>query len=409
MGIMVSEVFESLIALVPLKPGPPLTIWPRLRQRPSPMHQRRNWILIFCLFLPAHACTSQTPTRQTELGRYAASVEVSEKDLLDATIALAEAGLPESQHSLGVMFYQGENVLAQNYVMAAKWFREAAFQGFAPAQLALVRIYTLGHGVTTDRVEACAWAILGAGALPGDSELQSQMAKVTRLAPPHIFAAAQKRAVELLQQIEDRKKHQRQPAPIRPPSDSPQELQETAGQGSLTVAEGHGQMYATDQGVPRDLIKATTSSRPKLAQATPKFHEHPQAVPAPSPELALQKNNEVEEVLTESGTTTTVPEPTDKRVLPGEVTPPTVLSRIEPVYSEAARKAILEGTVELSAIIRKDGSIEGVKVLRGLGLGLDESAVRALRNWRFRPGMKDGSPVDLRINIEVTFSLRSPP
>ncbi len=373
-----------------------------------PVHHRHIWMRFLCLLLIllAQACTSQTPTRQTELGRYAASVGLTEKDLVDATIALANAGLPESQHALGVMFYQGDNGLAQNYVMAAKWFREAAFQGFAHSQLALAGIYTRGHGVTTDLVEACAWTILGAGALPGDSEVQTQMAKVTRHAPPHILAAGQERAVELLQQIEGRKKRQRQAAPTRPPSDSLQELQETTRQGSPTVAKGHGQMYATDQGVPRDLIKAATSHPPKLSQATPKFHERPQAVPAQSPELAWQKHNELEEALTESGTTTTVPEPTDKCALPGEVISPTVLSRIEPVYSEAARKANLEGTVELSAIVRKDGSIESVKVLRGLGLGLDGSAIKALKSWRFRPGMKDGRPVDLRVKIEVKFSMR---
>ena len=188
-----------------------------------PVHQRYRWMRFLCLLsiLLSQACTSQTPTRQTELGRSAASEGPTEKDLLDATIAQAEAGLPESQHDLGVMFYHGDNGLAQNYVMAAKWFREAAFQGFAHSQLALVGIYSRGQGVTTDLVESCAWAILGAGALPGNSEVQTQMAKVTRLAPPHIFAAAQKRAVVLLQQIEGRKTGQRQAAPIGPPSDSP--------------------------------------------------------------------------------------------------------------------------------------------------------------------------------------------
>jgi len=89
------------------------------------------------------------------------------------------------------------------------------------------------------------------------------------------------------------------------------------------------------------------------------------------------------------------------------VTPPTVLSRIEPVYSEEARKAKIQGKVVLSAIVRKDGSLEVKKVVRGLGLGLDEEAIKALKKWRFRPGMRNGKPVDVALNIEVTFSLRS--
>ena len=90
----------------------------------------------------------------------------------------------------------------------------------------------------------------------------------------------------------------------------------------------------------------------------------------------------------------------------GGVSPPTILSRIEPVYSEEARKAKYQGVVVLSAIVRKDGSIEIVKVIRSLGLGLDENAIAALKRWRFRPGMKGGKPVDVALNIEVNFSLR---
>ena len=77
-----------------------------------------------------------------------------------------------------------------------------------------------------------------------------------------------------------------------------------------------------------------------------------------------------------------------------------------PPYSEEARKAKYQGVVVLSAIVRKDGTIEIVKVVRGLGLGLDENAIQALKQWKFRPGMKNGVPVDVALNIEVNFSLR---
>jgi periplasmic protein TonB len=60
----------------------------------------------------------------------------------------------------------------------------------------------------------------------------------------------------------------------------------------------------------------------------------------------------------------------------------------------------------LWAIVRKDGSLEILKLVRGLGLGLDESAVTALRQWKFRPGMKDGVPVDVGLNVDVSFTLR---
>jgi len=90
----------------------------------------------------------------------------------------------------------------------------------------------------------------------------------------------------------------------------------------------------------------------------------------------------------------------------GGVSAPTIVYRVEPTYSEEARKAKYQGVVVLSAIVRKDGSIEIIKVVRGLGLGLDENAIQALKQWKFRPGMRNGIPVDVALNIEVNFSLR---
>ena len=90
----------------------------------------------------------------------------------------------------------------------------------------------------------------------------------------------------------------------------------------------------------------------------------------------------------------------------GGVSAPVVIYRVEPLYSEEARRARYQGVVVLWAIVRKDGSLEILKLVRGLGLGLDESAITALKLWRFRPGMKDGVPVDVALNVEVSFTLR---
>jgi periplasmic protein TonB len=90
----------------------------------------------------------------------------------------------------------------------------------------------------------------------------------------------------------------------------------------------------------------------------------------------------------------------------GGVSAPSIVFRVEPTYSEEARKAKYQGVVVLSAIVRKDGTIEILKVVRGLGLGLDENAIQALKQWKFRPGMKNGVAVDVALNIEVNFSLR---
>lgn len=90
----------------------------------------------------------------------------------------------------------------------------------------------------------------------------------------------------------------------------------------------------------------------------------------------------------------------------GGVSPPAVIYRRDPIYSEDARKAQYEGTVVLEAIVRKDGSVEILRVVRGLGLGLDENAMEALKEWRFSPATRQGVPVDVAVNIEVNFTLR---
>src|SRR5262245_9694084 len=90
----------------------------------------------------------------------------------------------------------------------------------------------------------------------------------------------------------------------------------------------------------------------------------------------------------------------------GGVSAPTILSRVEPQYSEEARKARYQGTVVLEAIVRRDGTVDILRVVRSLGFGLDENAIRALKQWRFRPGMMNGQPVDISLNIEVNFNLR---
>ena len=58
------------------------------------------------------------------------------------------------------------------------------------------------------------------------------------------------------------------------------------------------------------------------------------------------------------------------------------------------------------AIVRKDGTIDIVRIVRSLGFGLDEKAIEALKQWRFRPGMRNTEPVDVSLNVEVNFNLR---
>ena len=93
--------------------------------------------------------------------------------------------------------------------------------------------------------------------------------------------------------------------------------------------------------------------------------------------------------------------------LGGGVAPPVIIQQTMPAYTDEAIKAKAQGVVLLMATIRKDGRVTDFQVVRGLGYGLEEKAIEEIAaNWRFRPGTKNGQPVNVRATIEVQFNLR---
>lgn len=89
----------------------------------------------------------------------------------------------------------------------------------------------------------------------------------------------------------------------------------------------------------------------------------------------------------------------------GGVSAPKAIFSPDPEYSEEARKAKYQGVCVLSLIVGPDGKPREVRVARSLGLGLDEKAIQAVNQWKFDPAQKDGKPVAVAINVEVTFRL----
>ena len=77
----------------------------------------------------------------------------------------------------------------------------------------------------------------------------------------------------------------------------------------------------------------------------------------------------------------------------------------EPEFSEEARKAKYQGVCTLGLIVGTDGRPSNIRVLSSLGMGLDEKAIEAVKNWKFEPAMKDGHPVRVEIAVEVDFHL----
>ena len=88
------------------------------------------------------------------------------------------------------------------------------------------------------------------------------------------------------------------------------------------------------------------------------------------------------------------------------ITPPRVLREVKADYTEEARRRGLTGEVVMEIVVRRDGSVGNVHLLQGLGLGLDERAIAAVRQWRFTPAERQGVPVDVIVEVGVEFRLR---
>jgi len=90
------------------------------------------------------------------------------------------------------------------------------------------------------------------------------------------------------------------------------------------------------------------------------------------------------------------------------VTLPRVLKEVRPQYTSDAMRAKVQGTVLLECVVRPDGSVTDVQVIRSLDptFGLDQQAILAAKQWRFAPGTRLGEPVSVQITIELTFTLR---
>jgi protein TonB len=88
------------------------------------------------------------------------------------------------------------------------------------------------------------------------------------------------------------------------------------------------------------------------------------------------------------------------------VEPPRLLREVRADYTDEARRANIEGEVSMEIVIRRDGTVGEVKVLRGLPGGLNERAINAVRQWRFAPARMKGTPVDVIVTVDVEFKLR---
>lgn len=88
------------------------------------------------------------------------------------------------------------------------------------------------------------------------------------------------------------------------------------------------------------------------------------------------------------------------------ITAPSILREVKPDYTEEGRRRNLEGDVVLEIVVKSDGTVGSVKLVQGLGAGLDQRATEAVRQWRFSPAKRYGTPVDVIVEVAMEFKLR---
>jgi protein TonB len=90
-----------------------------------------------------------------------------------------------------------------------------------------------------------------------------------------------------------------------------------------------------------------------------------------------------------------------------DITPPVLTEVASPEYTAEAKKKKIEGQVTVSIVVDKKGDVAYAKVVKGLGYGLDENAIAAVKEWKYKPATnKNGDPVAVKMEVEVDFFIQ---
>src|SRR6266496_147077 len=273
-------------------------------------------------------------------------------------VAAADKGDSYAENNLGALYEHGDGVV-QDYVVAMAWYYRAANKGLALAETNLGLLYRDGHGVQQDYVKAASW--FRKAAEQGNAKAQFYLGWLfdNGLGGQPDYALAMNW------------------------------YRKAAEQNYADAENNIGWLYQKGLGVEQNSAEAITWYRKATDQGS-----------------ALAKVNLASLLHSETGPAADVANSPEKpSMLTGGIQAPRVINNVDPEYSEAARKAMTEGTELLSVLVDANGKPQNVKVLTPLGYGLDENAVSAVKTWRFDPATKDGKPVAVQLMVEVTFRL----
>jgi TonB family protein len=279
----------------------------------------------------------------------------------------ADQGNPDGENSIGFLYEKGWGV-EQDYAEAAKWYRKAADQGNSRGIGNLGWLYLEGNGVQRDYPEAM--KLLSKAAEAGIAESQVSLGWMYE------------RGLGVGQDYAEAMKWYRK----------------AADQGNAQAESNIGHLYQQGLGVNPDNTEATNWFR----------------------KAAAKGNNDAiknllsafgQEKVPGAGASQPQANPTHMTAICNEkttqscVSPPQVIFHPEPEYSKEARDAKYQGTCIIGLTVEADGSTSHVTLISGLGKGLDEKTVDAVRTWKFKPATKDGKPVAAQIAVEVDFHL----
>jgi TonB family protein len=342
-------------------------------------------------------------------------------------LPLAKSGDERAQLNVGSMYLEGEGVEVDRK-LALKWIRKAARQRFAPAQLSLGEMYEYGHGVEAepgkamnwyreaaqggspeammilsrrylegrlveqDRGKAFEWVIRAAA---GDhAEAKLSLSEAVDGAPPEQLANFVRHGWRLYQQGK---------------YDLAALAWRTLADHGLSDAQYMlGKLYANGRGVLKDRIAAykwlTIASRNPELDTQDILNELAGSMSPTQISVAIEQAAAWAPGAEPTAKDHFIPFPMDIGA-----TEPTLImaSKVDPDYPESHRIERQQGRVILLAVIRKDGTIGEISILRSnmMHSDFEKAAYAAVSQWRYEPAMKDGKPVEVLFQIWVSFTI----
>jgi TonB family protein len=193
---------------------------------------------------------------------------------------------------------------------------------------------------------------------------------------------------------------------------TPQQLTWQAEQGIIPAQTSLGSIYAEGKGVPQDYVQAymwLTLSIDGAVEDRGPFQRSQATVKLRKSivdKMTPQQIEEAERLAKEWESRREQRNGNGPYVAGWGVVTPKDVFRPSPAYTDRARQARINGIVVVGFVVRKDGTVGDCKILRGLGYGLDESAIQTITTqWRFQPGTFKGKPVDVQAMAEVAFKI----